>query len=132
MKQVTPLVAVSESDEMFSTLYSAVIDMRGYRSVCFPDKSDLLKAMPYLKPDLVITDIEAVGMDGIEFLSLVKASPEMERVPILVISSESSFFDAALSLGAWRFLSKPVEVETLLETIDQAITKSPWAAKGRE
>ncbi len=56
---------------------------------------------------LVLLDLIMPGTDGFEVIKKVKASPELSRIPIIVLTSERSAEVKSLSLGAIDFISKP-------------------------
>jgi signal transduction histidine kinase/CheY-like chemotaxis protein len=78
----------------------------------------LAKAAEF-KPDLIITDLVMPVMDGFEMSRRFRQSPEFKDV-ILIASSASVFkFDRESSkeAGCNEFLSKPIQVEELLEVL---------------
>lgn len=82
-------------------------------------KQGLDKAKQW-QPDVVITDLVMPEMDGFELISnLRNLFPE----DIVIIASSASVFEAeqqkSLDIGANDFLSKPVQVESLLELINK-------------
>jgi putative two-component system response regulator len=68
-------------------------------------------------PDVVITDIKMPVMDGLEMSSLIKTSSS--EVPIIVITaySERDYFIRAIEIGVDRYVTKPVNTDTLLQAI---------------
>ena len=68
--------------------------------------------------DLVFLDVEMEGVNGIETgKELKKKSP---RTIILVITSYNGYLDDAFKINAFRFLSKPLDVERLYKALDDA------------
>jgi len=73
-----------------------------------------------IKPDLLITDLNMPGMNGIEFIKKVRTDvPNLRFMPILFLTTESqqSKRDEAKAAGASGWLVKPVNAEQLLGTI---------------
>lgn len=62
-------------------------------------------------PDLVITDFNMPEMDGATFVSLLRARPGFEDVPIVVVTvyEEREYCYRALEAGATDFLLSPVD-----------------------
>jgi DNA-binding response OmpR family regulator len=71
--------------------------------------------------DLIVTDIELPGIDGIEFLKVVKAAHPL--VAALVLSGRSSFeyAIAAIRANADDYMTKPVDPEALGEKAAELI-----------
>lgn len=100
-----------------------------------------LAKIKILNPDIVITDIEMPGMDGIEFLR--KRRELGIKIPFIVLSSHSKegakITMQALSLGACDFIQKPVggsvklgEVRDILVPILEKYGRSYQALKKEE
>ena len=62
--------------------------------------------------DLVFVDFLMPGMNGVDFIRLIKKLPDYAQVPIVMITAnkDSDTLYAALDVGAADFLSKPVDV----------------------
>jgi phosphoserine phosphatase RsbU/P len=66
-------------------------------------------------PDLVLTDLQMPGMGGLEVLAAMAA--DYAEIPVIIVSGQGELSDAiqALKLGAWDYLTKPVQDMALLE-----------------
>ena len=77
-----------------------------------------LKKIEELKPQVVTVDLEMPGMGGLDML---KEIMRHHRVPVIVVSSHSlegaSVTLKALSLGAFDFVAKPVDVAARMPEI---------------
>jgi two-component system chemotaxis response regulator CheY len=76
-----------------------------------------------LKPDLLITDLNMPGMNGIEFIKEIRKLPNYRFMPILFLTTESqqSKRDEAKAAGASGWLVKPVNADQLIGTIKLVI-----------
>jgi len=75
------------------------------------------------KPDLIITDVNMPGMNGIELVKEIRKLPAFRFVPILVLTTESQQTRRAegKSAGATGWLVKPVTGNDLVNTIKQVL-----------
>ena len=92
-----------------------------------------LKKIEELKPQVVTVDLEMPGMGGLDML---KEIMRHHRVPVIVVSSHSlegaSVTLKALSLGAFDFVAKPVDVAARMpEIAHELISKIKAAAQSR-
>jgi len=79
-------------------------------------------------PDLVLLDVHLPDASGLEFLKLLKANPQTASIPVIMISADAmpEQVDAALSAGAYCYLTKPVQLPALLLHVDDLLaTHSP-------
>jgi two-component system chemotaxis response regulator CheY len=99
---------------------SAILGKAGYTAEKAASGDEALgKLKGSLKPDLIITDLNMPGMNGIEFIKQVRLLPPLKFVPILFLTTESQQAKRAeaKAAGASGWLVKPVNGEELLSTI---------------
>ena len=72
-------------------------------------------------PGLILLDLNMPKKDGREALQEIKASPELRRIPIVVLTTSKAEEDILRSydLGASSFITKPVTFEGLVHTVQQ-------------
>ena len=81
----------------------------------------LNKALEW-QPDLIITDLSMPMMDGHEMLAQLRQSPSISNELIVIVSSASVFESdrqRSLQAGANDFLPKPIQKETLLQSLEK-------------
>jgi CheY-like chemotaxis protein len=73
------------------------------------------------RPDIILLDLNLPHMHGQEFLSLVKADPDLRRIPVIVLSSSSADSDVSSCYDrhANGYITKPV----MTDTYDDIVTK---------
>jgi len=71
------------------------------------------------RPDVMLVDIEMPRMDGYEFTTQVRADPDLNRIPIIMITSRAGekHRNRAFELGVNEYMSKPYQEDILLEKI---------------
>jgi putative two-component system response regulator len=77
----------------------------------FTDAQQALDFCQLTAPDLVITDYMMPGLDGIEFIRRLRATPARGEVPVLMVTAndEIDVRHRALEAGANDFLTKPLD-----------------------
>jgi len=83
---------------------------------------EALEVVKNNKVDLILTDINMPEMDGLELIEALRASPETQNMPILVISTEGAedIIEKAKTLGVKGFVRKPFTPEKIGEALKQA------------
>jgi putative two-component system response regulator len=79
-----------------------------------------LKSATKSPPDLILLDVMMPGMDGYEVCRQLKSHAETAAIPVVFVTGKLSKDDEqkGLDMGAIGYLTKPVEADRLLETID--------------
>ena len=85
------------------------------------DGQALLDAAERLRPDLVITDVEMPGLDGIAATRSLQASLPDMRVLILSVHTEPSRVRAAFEAGAWGYLTKSSAPEEIALAVREVL-----------
>ncbi|WP_280155511.1 ATP-binding protein [Piscinibacter sp. XHJ-5] len=93
------------------------------------DGQEALRQAERLNPDLVLMDNVMPVMDGLEATRRLRAMPDLAGMSIIAISAGAQPTDRAASLaaGADAFLTKPVRMDDLLDSI-AAVLKLRWTA----
>jgi CheY-like chemotaxis protein len=75
------------------------------------------------RPDLVLLDIQLPGMNGYEVLRRLRADAATRTVPVVAVSANATDADlsAARDAGFADYLTKPVEMERLLDLVQRRI-----------
>jgi len=73
------------------------------------------------RPDLILMDIQMPILDGYEATRLIKAIPELQQTPIVVVTSYAMSGDEAKAraAGADAYIAKPFSPRDLLATINK-------------
>src|SRR5262245_49414186 len=68
------------------------------------------------RPGLILLDLNMPRKDGREVLREIKASPELRRIPVVVLTTSKADTDieGIYELGANSFISKPVQFDELV------------------
>ncbi|OKH25700.1 hypothetical protein NIES593_04935 [Hydrococcus rivularis NIES-593] len=75
------------------------------------------------KPDAIILDIEMGGMNGIEFLQRLRANPEHQKIPVVLLTVIADLLDPQelSKLGVVKILAKPFKLSALITQIAEVL-----------
>ena len=113
------ILLVDDEKEFVETL-SERIRMRDHDSKVALNGEEALKHIDDDLPDVVVLDLKMPGIDGMEVLRRIrKAYP---NVQVIMLTGHGSDKDEkeARKLGAFEYLQKPVEIDTLMKKIKKA------------
>jgi CheY-like chemotaxis protein len=116
-KQKTLLVVDDEQDIL--EFLKVILEEEGYTAVT-TDKGDYLEKLKHGGlPDLILLDMLLSGKDGREIVKYLKRQEKTRHIPVIMFSAHPSAKESALQAGADDFVSKPFEIELLLNKIAQ-------------
>jgi two-component system response regulator AtoC len=113
---------VVDDDQSMCELLAVGLKKRGFDPICVTNASaayDLLAAEDF---DVVVTDVNMRGIGGIELCKHVVA--HRPDVPVIVITAFGSMETAiaAMRAGAYDFIPKPVDLDTLQLALERGIS----------
>lgn len=111
-------ILVIEDDDVMRELMQLSLVRSGYEVTVAEDGVRGYDTALFLRPDLIVTDIQMPGADGIHVVRRVRDTPSLERTPILVTTAfgtGSATF--ALQLGANAYEPKPINGQSFLSTV---------------
>jgi CheY-like chemotaxis protein len=122
--KVTVLV-VDDNEDMARLYKGATVGTR-YHIAHIAQGRDLLGALEAVAPDVIVLDVMLPDIDGWRLLMRLREDPASRAIPVIVCSVVREE-DLALSLGAARYLPKPVRPREFIRALDQVL---PQAAAG--
>jgi two-component system chemotaxis response regulator CheY len=83
------------------------------------DGQEALAVMALHRVDLVLSDINMPKMDGLQLLASLKASPQWQRIPVVMITTEGGETKVAeaVRLGAAGYVRKPFTADQIKEKL---------------
>ena len=122
-----PLLVVEDVPNILELL-TVTLRFKGYPVITAKNGQEALDVIEQERPALIITDILMPVMDGYAFVQALRSNVTTLDIPVIFLSAtyvtpEDKTF--ALSLGASRFIEKPIDTEDFLLTIAELLTQGP-------
>ena len=75
------------------------------------------------RPDVILLDLNLPDMSGEEILRQLKADPDLQATPVIMISADAvgDKIDELLNLGACGYLTKPYKLADFFSVIDATL-----------
>ena len=115
-KRTKPLVLLAEDANRSTGLLVNYLEPAGYEVVRAGSLSKTVQMSRELQPDVVILDLLIPGAESWRILREMKAQKDTAAIPVIVTSVLDND-DAARSLGAAAYLTKPISKRVLLDTM---------------
>jgi len=127
----SPAILIADDDASFRRVLEYQLKEAGYSVVSAEDGNKALEAFSRNRIHAVLTDLDMPAVSGIDLLKAIQQqSPD---TPVIVITAYGSIDSAveAMKSGAYHYLTKPVNKDVLLHTLDQALKFSGLLAENR-
>jgi DNA-binding NtrC family response regulator len=114
-------------DEMgIRELLNEILTDEGHSVISAQNADEARKARENLEPDLVLLDIWMPDVDGVTLLKEWANNGQL-TMPVVMMSGHATIDTAveATRIGAVNFLEKPIALQKLLKTVEQALQKAP-------
>ncbi|MDR0600456.1 MAG: response regulator [Treponema sp.] len=82
-----------------------------------------LEMLKQFRADLILLDIEMPEISGLEFVGLLKKSPELKNIPVIFVTSHANpqFIDQAMAFEAEGYIVKPFIPEALIKRVKSVL-----------
>ena len=99
------------------------LEREGYEVTSIDNAKDALQLFQENSFDAVISDIRMEEMDGLELLKRLQT--QRRDIPVIMVTGAPSLDTAqeSITLGAYDYITKPIERETLINTVKRAVEK---------
>lgn len=116
------ILIIEDNDETRELLCMA-LEKRGYSVTVAEDGVRGYDIALFLRPDLIVTDIQMPGADGVHVVRRVRDTASLEKTPILVMTAfGTGTATFSLQLGANAYEPKPIDQQSFLATVKRLLT----------
>ena len=119
-------VLVVDDEEIMRNALKRVLENENFNVLVAEDGFALSKVLENTTLDLILLDVNLPWVDGFELCHLVKSHEALNHVPVIMVSGRKATEDIqrAMAMGANDFISKPFDVDYLLNSINKALGKA--------
>lgn len=121
-EQATVLVVDDEPDVLL--LCRVNLEFEGYRVLEAADGQRAMERLAEERPDAVLLDVMMPNMDGWEVLSAIKSDPELEHIPVVMLTAKVQDQDQirGWSSGAAEYITKPFSPLALSQVLQDVLS----------
>ena len=115
-----PRILIVDDDPGQRSLLTSFLQGQGFDTVTVDSGQRALETLHSGKFDMMISDVRMPGLSGLETLRL--ARKEHATLPVLLITAFTDIRDAVAAMrdGAVNYLAKPIDLDELLASVQQA------------
>jgi len=118
-------IIVVDDEPKQRSILNTILTKEGYNVYEASNGKEALNIIKQRNPEIVLTDLKMPDMDGIQLLKGIKDLKITPEPMVLLMTAYGSIASAveAIKNGAFDYLTKPLDKETLLIKLKQAIEK---------
>lgn len=115
-------ILIVDDEPNYLIVLSELLRDEGFEVFTAPDGNEALKIVKEVDLDMVISDMQMPGMDGMALLAEIKKLDD--DLPVLIITAYAEVDKAvkAMQAGAFSYLSKPFSNDELIVSINIAVS----------
>ena len=125
-------ILLVDDDPGLLRLLSIRLRAEGYEVEAVESAHKALATLNRFSPDLVVTDLRMDKMDGIGLLKELQTRSPGLRVVIITAHGTIPDAVAATQSGAFGFLTKPIDKDELMQTVEKALRRSQGSVEVEE
>ena len=127
-KELSPkhgIILLAEDNMANILTISEYLGSHGYQVVVAHDGSEAITRAEAIQPDIILMDIQMPVVDGLEAIAHLRQNPAFSTTPIIALTALAMPGDRerCLVAGANEYLSKPVSLKTLVQTVQDLLQK---------
>lgn len=132
MSDAKPRILIVDDDTDLLELLTMRLTAAGYKVDAVPSAEAALNYLDVSRPQLVISDMQMSGMDGMALFEQIHRA--LPTLPVIILTAHGTIPDAvtAVQRGVFGYLAKPFDSKTLLANISQALKFVPGAVSQKE
>jgi DNA-binding NtrC family response regulator len=121
MKVGSERILVVEDDNALAELLVEELEAEGYVAQACASAEQALERLEELMPELVVSDLQLPGMDGLELLENLRALDDSPAVLMISAYGTVDRAVAALKAGADNFLTKPLDMDHFVLSVERLL-----------
>ncbi|WON73345.1 sigma 54-interacting transcriptional regulator [Nitrosospira sp. Is2] len=132
MPDTKPKILIVDDDTDLLELLVIRLNAAGYKTEAVQSAEAALNYLDVARPQLVISDMQMSGMDGMQLFDHIHRT--LPTLPVIILTAHGTIPDAvaAVQRGVFGYLAKPFDSKTLLSNISQALRLVPGGNQQKE
>lgn len=116
----TPRILIVDDDPGQRSLLNSFLQSQGFETVTADSGERALETLRTGHFDMMISDVRMPGLSGLD--TLRRARQEHATLPVLLVTAYADIRDAVVAMrdGAVNYLAKPIDLDELLSSVQQA------------
>jgi CheY-like chemotaxis protein len=118
-------ILIIEDNEQSRYLVTFLLEKQGHSIVQAEDGKQGIELASQTSPDLILLDIQIPLMDGYTVAAEIRRNPNLQKTPILAVTSYAMVGDREriLSAGCNGYIEKPINPDTFINEVNDYLSE---------
>lgn len=123
------MIYIVEDDRNIQEIELFALKNSGYQAAGFETAKEFYKALDTRLPELILLDIMLPDEDGMSILKRLRARPDTQRIPVILVTAKATEIDKVKGLdgGADDYIAKPFGVMEMIARVKALLRRSGGA-----
>ena len=123
------MIYIVEDDRNIQEIEIFALKNSGYQAAGFETAKEFYKALDTRLPELILLDIMLPDEDGMSILKRLRARPDTQRIPVILVTAKATEIDKVKGLdgGADDYIAKPFGVMEMIARVKALLRRSGGA-----
>ena len=120
-------ILVVDDDVDILNVVQLVLDAKGFDVIATPNWQQINTHVDEFKPDLILLDVSLGSQDGRNICKQLKSNKNTKHISVILFSANHNIESSLSECLADNFISKPFDINELVDGINSQIMKSERA-----
>jgi CheY-like chemotaxis protein len=119
-------ILLAEDEHQQRDALTMLFETEGYTVLSYESAEDVLGCLATTRPGMIVTDVKLPGIDGFTLFERVRENPSYRSIPFVFLTAynDRKAIEKAKNLGAVGYLTKPYNLEELLQLVKKVLPVS--------
>ena len=123
-------IMVGDDEPKIRQFLKEALELREYAVLTAASGPDALEQLKHERVNLILLDLMMPVMDGYEFYHVLKETPQLTDIPVIIVTARGERKDRQLGMdtASYNYVSKPFQIEDLLAKVQEVLQQRPIKA----
>lgn len=114
-------IMVCDDDQGILDVLQMLLEIEGFEVLPQINSVHIIKEILKQSPDLLLLDLWMPQLSGDQILKVIRDTPTIKKLPVIVISASGDGNKIAMEVGADSFLAKPFDLNEIIAEINSLL-----------
>ncbi|CDT17368.1 MULTISPECIES: response regulator [Sphingobacterium] len=114
-------IMVCDDDQGILDVLQMLLELEGFEVLPQINSIHVIKEILTYSPDILLLDLWMPVLSGDQILKAIRNTPEIKKLPVIVLSASGDGNKIAMEVGADGFIAKPFDLDDIITKINSLL-----------